>query len=716
MRSTKSFSIVPYLTTLLSNSLWLYYGLLRINETLLVSISALGVCFGVAYIFVYLLFASKTQRVSAARLLLLVGIVFGTISFSTLRFSHDNMRVLVVGVFCAANSACNYASPLSVLRLVIKTKSVEYMPFWLCFFLAISAGVWLAYALVIWDPFLVITLDIDQLTQHKLVTFSKGDGDQLQTIGYDEFWEEIHARSKAKAGVALQVSSLVPEDRALDDQGIAKRIYVKPGIPYSTNPIMPLVKNDNIQGLQIHRDSDGLDVLEQISNEAANVHGLDVQEEIYDEVEDSYGLFVREEAPQAEGCINVHNYNHTQVHMDDALDSPLDLECQPMVKFKEEAIQVGDPQITLDIDQMTQHKLVTFSKGDEDQLQTIGYDEFLEEIHARSKAEAYVALQVSNLVPEDRASDDQGIAKMIYDSDGLDVFEQISNEAADVHGLDVQEEIYDEVEDLYGLFVPDEAPQAEGCIKVHNYNHIQVQMDDGLDSPLDLECQPMVYVDQHIQTLQDSLPIENDLELIALLDDALREFLVPYGKDVRGLLFIGNSKQQKEVDDTELMKILNEALEDFKPTSYDLPTTFQFDDLLPSSDTCGYIERNKDMVSMFLNSKSVVGQNLLELIALLDDALREFLVPYGKDVRGLLFIGNSKQQKEVDDTELMKILDEALEDFKPTSYDLPTTFQVHMDGMDSDGFLLHAYTSHARGDDVNSISIMPEIEVTTYLL
>ncbi|MCO5614224.1 hypothetical protein L7F22_068504 [Adiantum nelumboides] len=42
------------------------------------------------------------------------------------------------------------------------------------------------------------------MTQHKQVTFSKGDGDQLQTIGYNEFWEEINARSKAKADLVLE--------------------------------------------------------------------------------------------------------------------------------------------------------------------------------------------------------------------------------------------------------------------------------------------------------------------------------------------------------------------------------------------------------------------------------------------------------------------------------------------------------------------------------
>ncbi|MCO5553869.1 hypothetical protein L7F22_007394 [Adiantum nelumboides] len=49
-----------------------------------------------------------------------------------------------------------------------------------------------------------IALKTEKITQRKQVTFSKGNGDQLQTIGYDEFWEEIHARSNAKADLVLE--------------------------------------------------------------------------------------------------------------------------------------------------------------------------------------------------------------------------------------------------------------------------------------------------------------------------------------------------------------------------------------------------------------------------------------------------------------------------------------------------------------------------------
>jgi hypothetical protein len=45
----------------------------------------------------------------------LAGAFIGLVSFCTIRFTHGNQRILVVGVFCAINSVCMYASPLSVV-------------------------------------------------------------------------------------------------------------------------------------------------------------------------------------------------------------------------------------------------------------------------------------------------------------------------------------------------------------------------------------------------------------------------------------------------------------------------------------------------------------------------------------------------------------------------------------------------------------------------
>ncbi|PKA49291.1 Bidirectional sugar transporter SWEET6b [Apostasia shenzhenica] len=49
-----------------------------------------------------------------------------------------------------------YASPLSVMKLVILTRSVKYMPFWLSFVGFLNGVCWTSYAIIEFDLFITI--------------------------------------------------------------------------------------------------------------------------------------------------------------------------------------------------------------------------------------------------------------------------------------------------------------------------------------------------------------------------------------------------------------------------------------------------------------------------------------------------------------------------------------------------------------------------------
>ncbi|KAI6692230.1 hypothetical protein NL676_019940 [Syzygium grande] len=91
-KSTEGFQSLPYLVALFSGMLWLYYAFLKGNSTLLITINSFGSVIETVYIAMYIAYAPKAVR---AR--------------------------------------------------VIRTKSVEFMPFYLSFFLTVSAIMWFGY-------------------------------------------------------------------------------------------------------------------------------------------------------------------------------------------------------------------------------------------------------------------------------------------------------------------------------------------------------------------------------------------------------------------------------------------------------------------------------------------------------------------------------------------------------------------------------------------
>ncbi|XP_002270131.1 bidirectional sugar transporter SWEET14 [Vitis vinifera] len=152
-KSTEGFQSIPYSVALFSAMLLLYYAFLKTdNQIMLITINSVGTCIEATYLLVYMIYAPRTAKIYTAKLLLLFNTgVYGAIVLSTFFLSKGHRRAKIVGWVCAAFSLCVFAAPLSIMRLVIRTKSVEYMPFPLSFFLTICAVMWFFYGLLIRD-------------------------------------------------------------------------------------------------------------------------------------------------------------------------------------------------------------------------------------------------------------------------------------------------------------------------------------------------------------------------------------------------------------------------------------------------------------------------------------------------------------------------------------------------------------------------------------
>ncbi|KAI4388084.1 hypothetical protein MLD38_000449 [Melastoma candidum] len=157
-RSTENFSGIPYLMTLLNCLLSTWYGLPFVspNNILVSTINGTGAGIEIIYVLIFLLYAPKKEKAKILVLLVFVVAVFSIVIFVSLFALHGNTRKLFCGFAASIFSIIMYASPLSIMRLVIKTKSVEYMPFFLSLFVFLCGTSWFIYGLLGHDPFLAV--------------------------------------------------------------------------------------------------------------------------------------------------------------------------------------------------------------------------------------------------------------------------------------------------------------------------------------------------------------------------------------------------------------------------------------------------------------------------------------------------------------------------------------------------------------------------------
>ncbi|KAE8716480.1 Bidirectional sugar transporter SWEET15 [Hibiscus syriacus] len=151
-KSTESFQSLPYQVALFSSMLWLYYALMKKGAFLLITINSFGCVVETIYISMFIAYATTNSRASAIKLFVSLNVgLFSLILILTHFLAKGEVRVQVLGWMCVAFSISVFAAPLSIVARVIRTKSVEFMPFNLSFFLTISAVMWFAYGLFMKD-------------------------------------------------------------------------------------------------------------------------------------------------------------------------------------------------------------------------------------------------------------------------------------------------------------------------------------------------------------------------------------------------------------------------------------------------------------------------------------------------------------------------------------------------------------------------------------
>ncbi|KAI7998850.1 Bidirectional sugar transporter SWEET17 [Camellia lanceoleosa] len=104
-RSTEEFESFPYICTLVSSSLWTYYGITKPGSYLVATVNGFGVEVEVIYASLFLLYAPPRMRAKTATLagILNLGLPVAAILVTYLRMQGD-MRIDVIGFMCAGQN------------------------------------------------------------------------------------------------------------------------------------------------------------------------------------------------------------------------------------------------------------------------------------------------------------------------------------------------------------------------------------------------------------------------------------------------------------------------------------------------------------------------------------------------------------------------------------------------------------------------------------
>ncbi|XLU35997.1 hypothetical protein S245_072063, partial [Arachis hypogaea] len=162
-KSVEEFKPDPYIATVLNCAFWVFYGLpfVHPHSFLVVTINGVGLVFEFVYLTIFYIYATNKGRRKVLLLLGLEALFFVAVALITfIKFIYMYLFFLYsITVFIHLSihkSLLCYLKLTLVSAKVIKTKSVEYMPFWLSLTNFLNGVCWTIYALI--HPFDIYVL------------------------------------------------------------------------------------------------------------------------------------------------------------------------------------------------------------------------------------------------------------------------------------------------------------------------------------------------------------------------------------------------------------------------------------------------------------------------------------------------------------------------------------------------------------------------------
>ncbi|XP_070048241.1 bidirectional sugar transporter SWEET7-like [Nicotiana tomentosiformis] len=163
-KSVEQFSPMLYLATFLHCGIRILYALpyVQPHKIHVLTTHATGSSVEVVFLILFSLYSERNKRIKI--FLIFLGEVIFMISLTVpiLTVVHEK-RSVIVGIISIVTNILMYASPMTTMRRVIITKSVEYMPFLVSFSSLLCSSTWAAYALIRFDIYILISSIIGML-------------------------------------------------------------------------------------------------------------------------------------------------------------------------------------------------------------------------------------------------------------------------------------------------------------------------------------------------------------------------------------------------------------------------------------------------------------------------------------------------------------------------------------------------------------------------
>ncbi|KAJ0113116.1 hypothetical protein Patl1_02725 [Pistacia atlantica] len=135
------------------------------DSTLVITINAIGLVMELIYLSIFWYYDHQNRGRKKVAIGLSGEVVFVAVVaiITMVAFHTHNSRSFFVGVICDVFNIIMYASPLTIVKKVITTGSVEYMPFYLSLAGFTNGCIWTAYALIKLDYFILISNGLGSL-------------------------------------------------------------------------------------------------------------------------------------------------------------------------------------------------------------------------------------------------------------------------------------------------------------------------------------------------------------------------------------------------------------------------------------------------------------------------------------------------------------------------------------------------------------------------